>query len=266
MKEYDVIFKYATRARPKKFKNTLNRYYKKMSGKLSYKFIISMDSDDKQMNNDNMKSFLDGFEDLEYFYGNSKNKIQAINADFPPKDINWKILVVVSDDMIPVKRYFDLVIFNNMKDHFPKFDGALHFNDGRQSHLMTLSIMGKKLYDKLGYIYHPDYVSVWCDNEFQQVTKRMNKYVYINKIIIKHDWHQDELVRKNEVYYRRDQKTFNLRKKHGFPSQSIYKGSRFRPPQRQTASIRRSLRRASVRRTVPIPINKLNKPQRRLSL
>ena len=40
--------------------------------------------------------------------------------------------------------------------------------------------------DRFGYIYHPAYRSLWCDNEFQQVSWTLDKSVFINETIIEH--------------------------------------------------------------------------------
>lgn len=75
--------------------------------------------------------------------------------------------------MIPCQKGYDNIIAVNMNKYFPNMDGALHFNDGRVGNsLFTLSIMGKKLYDQFGYIYHPDYKYTYCDNEFHLVVKK----------------------------------------------------------------------------------------------
>jgi hypothetical protein len=164
---------------------------------------------------------------LEWHYGRSKNKIEAINADI--YDWNWDILFIVSDDMIPIVKCFDQVIESDMLKYFPKLDGALHYDDGLfgKDRTITLSIMGRELYRQLEYVYHPDYVSFYCDNEFTDVVRRMNKYQYINKCIVRHEWSggpksTDALYRRNSKmgsHMRLDERTYNLRKKLDFPKE-----------------------------------------------
>jgi hypothetical protein len=55
----------------------------------------------------------------------------------------------------------------------------------------TFVIVNKKYYDRFGYIYQPEYKSVWCDNEFMEIGNLLGKQVYIDNVIIKHehpDW------------------------------------------------------------------------------
>jgi hypothetical protein len=183
-----------------------------------------MDENDKTMNTPAMRDFLSRIPDCHYFYGNSKNKIEAVNADLAGRE--FSIVLLASDDQIPVTNGYDAIIVNHMLKNFPNLDGAVHFNDGtRGRDLNTLSILGFNLYKHFGYIYHPDYYSLFCDNEFTDVTKTMGKSVYVPQTIIRHDWirytGQDALHYRNEQYYQRDQQVYETRKQYGFPSESV---------------------------------------------
>ena len=216
-----ILFKYPTRGRPEIFKNTLNKYYSMMSNKHDYQFIITADNNDSTMNNDNMRNYLLSKSNLVYNFGNSSTKIQAVNADMQNREFD--ILILVSDDMVPEINNYDEVIVENMLKYFPNMDGSLHFNDGRtgKANCITLSIMGKKMYDIFGYIYHPSYKSLFCDNEFYDCVVRINKYVYIDQVIIRHLWQDlvgnDEIQKINQRNWNKDQANYNMRKRMGFP-------------------------------------------------
>jgi len=165
---------------------------------------------------------MDKYTSLKYRYSNHQSKVEAINADM--KDENFDVLFLISDDMIPIQPGFDIVITENMQRYFPDLDGALHFNDGFQGgqKRITLSIMGKKLYDRFGYIYHPVYKSFFCDTEFTDVVYKMKKVVYIPTVIVKHKWHggpnsDDALYRHNSKLGKNDRKMYDKRRKEGFP-------------------------------------------------
>jgi len=219
------LFKYPSRSRPAKFMHILEKYYNMLSGKHDFEFRITMDSNDDTMNNETIKSYLNSKKNLKYFYGNSRSKIEAINANM--EDAQFDILLLISDDMMPMVQGYDDVIVYHMQKNFPDLDGALHFNDGLQGkNLNSLSIMGKKMYDNFGYIYHPDYMSLWSDNEFMEVTSKMNKVVYVDQVIIKHVWEgyghiADALYKKNEKWFNRDKYIFDKRKMAGFPKESV---------------------------------------------
>lgn len=185
-----LLVKFPTRNRKVKFFNVLNKYYNFLSKNVEVKFLISMDTDDLEMNNKETESILKNFDSLIYFYGNSKNKIEAINADINNVS-DWDIILLASDDMIPIMKGYDELIVNRMIQFFPDTDGVLWFNDGNRKDLNTLSIMGKKYYDRFNYIYNPEYKSTWCDNEFTDVANLLGKQKYFDEVIIKHehpDW------------------------------------------------------------------------------
>ncbi len=218
------LFKYASRGRPDWFMETLEKYYSMLSGRHKYEFVISLNSNDTTMNNAGMKRFMDMQMSLRYFYDNHKTKIDACNADLEGRDFD--ILFLISDDMIPIIPGFDIIIAEDMRKHFPKMNGALHYPDGfnnrNKNSAITLTIMGKKLYDRIGHIYHPDYKSFFCDNEFKDVVYRMNKAVFIPKVIVKHEWkgsakQRDDVYRMNTRLGKDDKETYNRRKKAGFP-------------------------------------------------
>lgn len=217
-----ILFKYPTYKRPEWFKQTLKTYYEILSGKHDYQFVISLNEDDITMNNDKMRKWMEQFPNLIYFYGIHKNKIAAVNADMD--DLEFDILFLISDDMIPIVKDFDNIIVETMQKHFPNMDGALHFDDGccGRDRCITLSIMGKKLYDRFGYIYHPDYASFYCDVEFTDEVRRMEKVVYIPQVIVKHEWkgwgeNRDNVYKRNSILGKPDEATYNRRKAAGFP-------------------------------------------------
>lgn len=206
-----MVIKFPTRGRPEKFATVLNKYINFLSGMHEVKFVVSFDHDDPTMNNDNMWSMfnrlnaqLDG--KIVPVCGKSTGKISAINADLD-RVLSFRpdVILLASDDMIPVLGGYDDVIAKAMAKFFPDTDGVLHFNDGfsGQDRLITLSILGRKYFDRFGYLYYPGYKSVFCDNEFTDVARMLGKVVYIDHVLIQHQWvgavnPNDPLHRRNE--------------------------------------------------------------------
>lgn len=206
-----LIIKFPTRNRPEKFKVVFQKYIIFLSGRHDVQFIVSMDADDPTMNNDEIRNWLVTVNsknhfcgrrnpEIMYFYGNSKTKVEACNANL--EDLDGDVLLLASDDMVPQLQNYDQIIFDEYAKHFPDFNGAIKFNDGlRKDNLMTLCVMGWKLYKEFGYIYHPDYTSLYCDTEQSIVLNSMNKLAISDLCIIKHEWSPlpwDELHAKNE--------------------------------------------------------------------
>ena len=178
-----ILFKYPTRDRPEKFKMCLKRYYDFMKG-TNFEFLISIDDDDKKMNNFEIKNFINKFKNCSYKISKNKTKIQAINQGI--ENTGWDILVLVSDDMIPEVIGYDDIIRQKMKNFYPDTDGVLWFYDGWRKDLNTLCILGNKYYNRFNYIYYPEYKSFWCDVEFTEVANYIKKQTFFEKIIIRH--------------------------------------------------------------------------------
>jgi hypothetical protein len=134
--------------------------------------------------------------------------------------------------MIPLEHGWDDEIASAMTEHFPDLDGCTHFNDGyTHNKLITFSILGRKLYEHFGYVYHPDYKSLYCDNEFTQEVIRLGKAAYINKVIIRHEHYGEKgnsntgdvdfAAQKTLHYAGRDGLVFKNREERGFPRERI---------------------------------------------
>jgi hypothetical protein len=223
-----LLIKFPTRNRPEKFKTVLKKYIDFLSGNHDVRFVITMDNDDETMNNKDMKTFLKRLRkkgvDVVYHYGESKTKVEACNANLENESAD--VLMLVSDDMIPQAKNYDDIIFELFSKAFPKFDGGIKFHDGlRNDILMTLPIIGWKLYEKFGYIYHPEYTSLYCDTEQTISLQMMGKLGISDICLAKHEWTSepfDDLHARNEnadmyqkdgaVFERRKMKDFDVRK------------------------------------------------------
>jgi hypothetical protein len=217
-----ILFKYPTRNRPELFKSTLDLYYGLMSYKHEFEFLITLDSDDPLMQSNNMQKYLYSKPNLSCYVGEPKTKIEACNADIEKAKINWDLVILVSDDMTPVVKGYDDIIAKDMTDTFPKLDGALHYHDGLlgKDKLITLSVMGRDLYNYFGYIYHPAYKSFYCDEEYTNIVYKLNKVKYIDRTVIHHDYKKhgsDHLYDANSKNWAHDKRVFEARKGQNYP-------------------------------------------------
>lgn len=203
--------------------------------------FLTLDADHEQ-------PFVYDWGEVRKFYGYSKSKVDAYNRDFDKIDFDWDIVMLGSDDMIPQVKGFDQIIIDDMKNYSPDGDGCLwyHTEDHEaelqrrykryiqpgsdffyQKWVCMLPIMGRKYYDRFGYVYHPSYKSFWCDNEFTEVAYRDKKIQYIHNQIIKHyhpAWETDPTYGKDDDLYSRnnpnwhsDMNNYRMRKSKGFP-------------------------------------------------
>jgi hypothetical protein len=226
MKNLKLLIKFPTRERPDAFLKALDLYYNLADDINNIEFIITCDDDDHSMNNKSIKETLKAYKNLNVFYSDNKTKVEAINNNINNETI-FDILLLASDDMIPVVRGYDTLIKTKMDEHYPDGDGVLWFNDGHQkNNLNTLCIFGKKYYDRFGYIYHPSYKSLYCDNEFMEVSKNLNRFIYFDECIIKHMHpavtnETDSLYQKNDSFYEEDKQKFIQRLKYNFEPRII---------------------------------------------
>jgi hypothetical protein len=187
---------------------------------------ISCDVDDVTMTPSAVQQRLLGlvsrFEWSALYFGGSKTKIEACNADIEKVEYPWDIVVLVSDDMIPEVPGYDEIIRQQMT---PDRDCILWFNDGHQEyHLNTLSIYGRTMYERLGHIYEPAYKSFYCDTEITDRCKSdlASKTKYIPRCIIRHKhpfWTKqapDALYHQNQRFWTEDFRTYMFRKNYQF--------------------------------------------------
>ena len=229
-----LVIKFPTRNRPEKFKTVFSRYLTFLSGRHDVRFILSMDEDDLTMNNPEMHQWISTRAQnaqIECFYGNSKSKIEACNANL--EGVDGDVLLLASDDMVPVQMGYDDIIFGAFSQAFPDFDGAIKFWDGlrpKEDPLMTLTVMGFPLYKQFGYIYNPEYKSLDCDNEQTQVCATLNKLRRCDLCIIQHQWTNepfDTLHARNEntEMYDVDGETFKRRSENKFNMEAMFNAS-----------------------------------------
>ena len=213
----NFLFKFPSRGRPEKFKSTLLNHISKLSKKHKYKFVFSFDNDDEKMNNDNIKNFIKNLKiNHEICYGDNKNKIEAINANIGKK--KFDVLVLIADDMVPIMQNYDEIISKIIDESPTGLDTSIHFNTARWANLLDIwCIMGKKYYDRFKYIYHPDYKSIFCDNEYTEVATILGKRIFSVESPFYHDYTSgDETEVKNWHYNSEDWNTYERRKNNNY--------------------------------------------------
>ena len=204
----NILLKCPTRSRPQKVIATLSAYVKLATQKNKIGIAVSCDDDDTSMTRNLVKEELQRtLSSLAWhriFYSPNKSKIQACNANMAEIDYSWDIVVLVSDDMIPQVSGWDDVIRSHMMSRFPDTNGILWFSDGYQAEkLNTLSIYGRKMYEELGYIYQPEYKSLFCDTELTDRcrTDLKDRCLYVPYSIIRHEHPGTGFTQNNDALY-----------------------------------------------------------------
>ena len=222
-----ILLKCPTRSRPEKVRKTLASYLRFAAHPEQMGVAISCDHDDPTMKDTSeLQRVLAGFGWNRIFYGHNKTKIEACNANMNDIDYNWDIVVLVSDDMIPQIRGYDDVIRNEFLAAFPDTNGILWPNDGAQGDkLNTLCIFGRAFYMRQGFLYAPEYKSLFCDTELTDKCRNEYKSIcrYLPYCIIRHEHpgtgfsqNMDKLYQKNQTYWNEDMYTYISRKTYAY--------------------------------------------------
>jgi hypothetical protein len=213
-----IHYNFATKNRPQKMEEAISVIIDLSTGK-NYTIGLTIDDDDSTTLNSQQLANILQSDQIKVNHGRSSSKVHAINRGMA----GWSgdIVVNMSDDMRFIKQGFDTDIieaFQGDKDHF------IHFPDGRvDKDLPTMSIMGRSYYERFHYIYHPDYHSLWCDNEAMDVAQQLGRYKYIDLQIFSHEhpaWTgepADALLMHTESFFEIDQETYRRRSKLDFP-------------------------------------------------
>lgn len=221
-----LLIKYPSRQRPQVFVETFDAYCRNLARPDLCEIIVAADNDDRTMRGDGVLSAINSAPcAASIHYGRHRTKIEAINSfmDSPTKP--WDIVLLASDDMIPCEHGYDDSIRDAMQQHYPDTMGALWWPDGKVDSINTIQCLGRALYDSWGYIYHPAYRSLWCDNEATDVGLRDGTLRRMDRTIIRNespDWggshSRDQLYRRNNRLFSIDKATYERRKAKGFPA------------------------------------------------
>lgn len=233
-----LLCKLPTRGRPTKMFETLDSLIERQSGEHPVHYLISMDNDDDTMNNPEVIRLLTAYNDrpdkrfvIDWQFAPRAGKIGSVNRDMECAPPDWDVVMQIADDFICLVDGWDNRIAEEM-EAFPDGDGVVWFFDGYNRDTDTLCIMGRKYYDRFGYIYNPDYRTLWADTEFTAVADLLDKLVFCDEVLFRHDhpdWlHShgydgqkqgyDELYMENDKSEDRewDENLFNMRKMNNF--------------------------------------------------
>lgn len=178
-----VIYKFPSRSRPDKFVKCLDNITL-MARHNDYEIIASIDANDRTMNNPTILNLPKRFPHLKIVVGSSTSKISAMNRDVPDPS-TWDVVIGTSDDMDFIMEGFDLQILKDIGDNK---DCVVHYNDGfDHGIIISLPVMTSFYYKRFGYLYHPAYVSLFCDEELHFVAKGLDKLIFSEANIVKHN-------------------------------------------------------------------------------
>lgn len=187
---FKILVKYASRGRKQRFFDGLDNIFSTCEFPDRLLVLISLDTDDPEMHNDEVKEKLSTYKNIYVCWGLSNNKIHATNRDFdkiPEYFKDWSIVCNFSDDMKWVMPKWDTYIRVDFNSVSPDFSHYMAYLDtDTKSALSTLFICGRKFYDLFGFIYDEIFLSLFADNLVEDCAKHIGKYHYTGYTIYQH--------------------------------------------------------------------------------
>lgn len=207
---------YPSRQRFHQCQNTLENWFFKTSLSYGIQWIISVDESDPQLNDyKNMSLCGPRMSVVTVLVNDNHSAIEAINN--AAKIATGDLLMVISDDF-DCEPQWDLKLMDELSG---KSDFVLKTDDEYQPTLVSLPIMDRIFYERYGYIYHPDYLHMFCDQEMTAIALMTGKYL---KSTLKFPHHhyttgkteKDEINVKNDMTWKQGQRLFDRHLENNF--------------------------------------------------
>lgn len=151
--------------RPREANETIKKWISRADCKGCLEYILSIDIDDP------LAVHYRPDPKVKIVQHANRSAIDAINN--AAKLCTGSLIVVVSDDF-DCPEHWDTLLRESLKD---KSDFIVKTQDGIQKTLITLPIMDRAYYNRFGYIYHPDYKHMYCDQEMTAVGHLLGKVI-----------------------------------------------------------------------------------------
>ncbi len=204
-----------SRGRPIQLLGCVTRFCEAIHDKDNTQVLITLDSDD-----DTTGHVMHSEGGVESLFGKHANKVEAINADldvFP-----WDVLVVASDDLSVMTPGFDQAIRTDFANEAPDLDAVFWYPDSN-TRICCHPVLGRKYYERDGYVFHPSYRGFYCDDELTMVAQRRGKLFQSTSMKWMHQHPNyatrkaDETDKRAKAFMREDYANFARRMGQGFP-------------------------------------------------
>lgn len=174
-----------TSGHPTEFFATLDAYYKNLSKEVPYRFLVACDLNDASMNTQEVKTRLGEYPHLTVIYSKQLSKPDTYNNAVSKFSGQFDILLAANETLEPVEHGYDKKIVAAMNKNFADYDGVINFHAEPNLPINTTPVIGKAFYQRLGYVYHPDYQADYFDQELTQVSRILGKEADIQEGLLK---------------------------------------------------------------------------------
>lgn len=135
-----------------------------------------------------------------------------------------KVIIAMADDFNPPQNWDQLLLGLN-PDNWIDGEYVVKVEDGYVHDIFVLSILTRKRYEKFGYVFYPQYESMFTDTEFGEVAIRDGVVINANHIMFEH-MHPDcgkrqrdanDVLHGGKDRWNRGELLFKYRQSQGFP-------------------------------------------------
>ena len=165
-----------SRGRLERAAQAIEEWTARRSGAHAVEHILSVDTDDDVAGYRRLADATG----VQLVVNANRSIVDAVNA--AARASTGDVLIVVSDDF-GCPDGWDRALAQVLGD---RRDMAVLVHDGIDGRIMTLPILGRALYETLGYVYHPAYVSMFCDDDLTQTAAAMGKLVDARQLVFPH--------------------------------------------------------------------------------
>lgn len=134
-------------------------------------------------------------------------------------------MIIAADDVVPCQDY-DVIIEQSFRNFYPTFDGVLKANDlihTNEETSNTHPVIGRKFYDRFGYVYYPGYFALYADTDLAYACDQVNRMERVPHLVLEHQHHSIGKTPRDFTHEKplsqndSGERLFNRRKEEGFP-------------------------------------------------
>lgn len=210
-----------SRGRPEKSFINASEWVSK-AWRVDIELIVSIDtSDPKALEYHNV--YADYPKDFPILFSEKDNKSVVEATNNAASMSKGDILIYLSDDFKCPENWFELVLKEFEGETKPlliKVDDCLQ---GFHVPVLTIPIMNRALYERLGYFWNPEYKSMFCDEDLYWTAKKLGALKMCPHLKFPHEHPangkapDDDTYRASAKNWNQGQQVFIKRKAAGFP-------------------------------------------------
>ena len=157
-----------SRGRARQAREAIAEWRGAASGRWDYEYLLSIDADDPQQDAYAAMAADCGVALLVH---RNRSIVDAVNH--AARRSTGDVLIVVSDDF-GCPPHWDLALEAAIGT---RRNVAVLVNDAIEGRIMTLPIVDRAFYESCGYLYHPDYISMFCDDDLTEHAAQTERLV-----------------------------------------------------------------------------------------